>query len=87
MLLLVLLVLLSLVVDRVNADVEKCLLKGLELVSLRMKCRFRRRRVRRTFNMTKPSISITFAMNNNKLKCYPDQVPVLGGLSIGNQSY
>ena len=58
--LVLLVLLLSLVEERVRAEVEKCLLRGLEPVSLFMKCRFRRRRVRLTFSTTNPSMSITF---------------------------
>lgn len=56
---LVVLLLLSLVEDRVRADVEKCRLSGLEFVSLFIKCRLRRRSVRLTLRTTKPSMSIT----------------------------
>jgi len=58
--LLLLLLLLSLVEERVRAEVEKCLLSGLELVSFFMKCRFKRRKVRLTLSTTNPSMSITF---------------------------
>lgn len=54
------LLVLSLEEERVIADEEKCLLKGLvELGSFFMKCRFSRSRVLLTLSTTKPSMSMT----------------------------
>ena len=63
--LLVLVLVLSLEEERVIAEEEKCLLSGRELlVSFRIKWRFSKRRVRRTFSTTNPSISITCEEND-----------------------